>query len=118
MMIFGVHEKAPTLQEIFLHNAVSWLGTQARLTRYEDLVASLRKLESPAAETYFAALLRDCGIDRLPDDWREGSDREQSGTARENLHGLAGDVPSERPDSQKALVEFAAPGLRRILGYA
>ena len=122
MMIFGVHEKAPTLQEIFLHNAVSWLGTQARLTRYEDLVASLRNLDSPAAEMYFAALLRDCGIDRLPEDWRErvrvGSDREQSGTARENLHGLAADVPTELPDIQKALVEFAAPGLRRILGYA
>jgi hypothetical protein len=122
MMIFGVHDKAPTLQEIFLHNAVSWLGTRVRLTRYEDLVGSLRDLDASAAEAYFASLLKGCGIDPLPDDWRErvrvGSDREQSGTARENLHGLAADVPEELPDMQKELVDFAAPGLRRILGYA
>lgn len=122
MMIFGVHDKAPTMQEIFLHNAVSWLGTQARLTRYEDLVGSLRDLDSSAAEAYFASLLKDCGIDRLPDDWRErvrvGSDREQSGTARENLQGLAADVPDKLPEIQRQLVDVAAPGLRRILGYA
>jgi hypothetical protein len=121
MMIFGVHTKAPTMQEIFLHNAVSWLGTSARLTRYEDLVASLRDLESSAAEAYFSSLLNDCGIDRLPDDWRErvrvGSDRNQSGTARENLSGPASQVPDELPETQKRLVEFAAPGLRQLLGY-
>ena len=121
MMIFGIHDKAPTLQEIFLHNAVSWLGTDARLTRYEDLVVSLRNLDSAAAEAYFRSLLQSCGIDALPDDWRErvrvGSDRNQIGTARENLHGLAADVPNELPDTQKQLVDFAAPGLRRILGY-
>jgi hypothetical protein len=122
MMIFGVHDKAPTMQEIFLHNAVSWLGTSARLTRYEDLVASLRDLDSTAAAAYFNSLLNDCGINQLPGDWRDrvrvGSDRNQSGTARENLRGLAADVPEVLPDMQKELVEFAAPGLRRILGYA
>jgi hypothetical protein len=122
MMIFGVHEKAPALQEIFMHNAASWLGTHARLRRYEDLVANLRDLESPSAEAYFAAMLRDCGIEPLPGDWRDrvrvGSDREQSGTARENLHGLAADVPDVLPAMQKRLVDFAAPGLRQLLGYA
>lgn len=121
MMIFGVHDKAPTLQEIFLHNAVSWLGTSARFARYEDLVRNLRELESAPAETYFAALLRDCGIDPLPGDWRDrvrvGSDRNQSGTARENLSGPASQVPDELPEIQKRLVEFAAPGLRQLLGY-
>jgi hypothetical protein len=121
MMIFGIHEKAPTMQEIFLHNAVSWLGTHARFARYEDLIKNLRDLESAAAETYFSALLKDCGIDQLPDDWRArvrvGSDRDQSGTARENLSGPAADVPDELPDVQKKLVDFAAPGLRQILGY-
>ena len=121
MMIFGVHDKAPTMQEIFLHNAVSWLGTQARFAHYEELVANLKNLDAPAAETYFAALMKDCGIDGLPDDWRErirvGSDRKQSGTARENLAGPASEVPDELPETQKRLVEFAAPGLRRLLGY-
>jgi hypothetical protein len=121
MMIFGVHEKMPNLQEIFLHNAVSWLGTAVVLLRYEELVSGLANLDSPAGESYFGTLLADCGIDVLPPDWRErvrvGSDRRQSGTARENLKGLAADVPGELPDMQKQLVEFAAPGLRRILGY-
>ena len=121
MMIFGIHEKAPTMQEIFLHNAVGWLGTKARFARYEELIGNLKNLDSAAAETYFTALLKDCGIDRLPDDWRDrvrvGSDRNQSGTARENLSGPANGVPDELPETQKRLVEFAAPGLRRILGY-
>lgn len=121
MMIFGVHEKMPTLQEIYLHNAVAWLGTAVRLLRYEELVNGLANLDSPAGETYFAALLDACGIDALPADWRErvrvGSDRKQSGTARENLRGPASDVPATLPAAQKQLVDFAAPGLRQILGY-
>lgn len=121
MMIFGIHDKAPHLQEIFLHNAVSWLGTAAKLVRYEDLIGALRDLESPAAESYFEKLLGACGIGPLPADWRErvrvGSDRNQSGTARENLRGPAADVPEVLPEAQKRLVEFAAPGLRRVLGY-
>lgn len=121
MMIFGIHDKAPTMQEIFLHNAVGWLGTNVRFARYEDLIRSLSDLDSASAETYFRALLQDCGIDRMPDDWRArirvGSDRNQSGTARENLLGPAADVPDELPDTQKRLVDFAAPGLRQILGY-
>lgn len=121
MMIFGVHDRAPHLQEIFLHNAVSWLGTAARLVRYEELIAALRDLEAPAAGSYFKDLLGACGIAPLPGDWRErvrqGSDRNQSGTARENLRGPAADVPEVLPEAQKRLVDFAAPGLRRVLGY-
>jgi isopenicillin N synthase-like dioxygenase len=53
--------------------------------------------------------------------WRErvriGSDRKQSGTARENLRGIDVEFPDELPDMQKRLVDFAAPGLRAILGY-
>ncbi|MBT8040271.1 MAG: hypothetical protein KJN78_08515, partial [Gammaproteobacteria bacterium] len=63
-----------------------------------------------------------CGIDPLPEDWRErvrvGSDRKQSGTARENLAGQAAGVPDELPDTQKKLVDFAIPGIRELLGYA
>jgi hypothetical protein len=121
MMIFGIHNLAPHLQEIFLHNAVSWLGTAAHLVRYEELIAALGQLDAPAGESYFAGLLGACGMGPLPGDWRErvrvGSDRNQSGTARENLRGPAAEVPEVLPDVQKRLVDFAAPGLRRILGY-
>jgi isopenicillin N synthase-like dioxygenase len=59
---------------------------------------------------------------QMPEDWRErvriGSDREQSGTARENLAGGGiFEVPDELPDTQKKLVNYAAPGLRSVLGY-
>lgn len=122
MMIFGVHEKTPTLQEIYLHNAVSWLGTGVTLLRYEEIIEGLAQLETPQGEAYFGGLLAGCGIDALPPDWRQrvrvGSDRKQSGTARENLLGLAAEIPDVLPDVQKRLVDFAAPGLRGILGYA
>ncbi|MDH5584240.1 MAG: hypothetical protein OEY82_10275 [Gammaproteobacteria bacterium] len=122
MMIFGIHGKAPSLNEIFTHNAVAWLYTKTRILRFEELLRNVRNLDSDEAETFFAQLLADCGINKLPDDWRErvrvGSDRNQSGTARENLVGGGNlDVPDELSDAQKDLVNYAAPGLRRILGY-
>jgi len=122
MMIFGIHGKAPSLNEIFTHNAVAWLGTEARFLKFEELLKHVRNLDAEEAETFFSQLLSDCGMGELPDDWRErvriGSDRDQSGTARENLVG-GGDlvVPKELTDAQKDLVNYAAPGLRRILGY-
>ena len=122
MMILGIHQKAPSLQEIFLHNAVGWLGTRAHIVRFEDIVHHLKDLDSPDAEDYFGALLAKCGIAALPGDWRErvrtGSDRKQSGTARENLAGSKADVPDELPAVQKRIVDVTAPGLRESLGYA
>lgn len=122
MMILGIHEKAPTLQEIYLHNAVGWLGTKAELVRFEDLIRHLKDLESDDAEAYFADLLGKCGVEVLPADWRErvrvGSDRKQSGTARENLQGPGHEIPDELPAIQKQLVDVAAPGLRKLLGYS
>ena len=121
MMILGIHEKAPNLQEIFMHNAVGWLGTKAELVRFEDLLHHLRDLDSAEAESYFADLLGKCGVDELPADWRErvrvGSDRKQSGTARENLAGPKLAIPDELPETQKKMVDMAAPGLRELLGY-
>lgn len=120
MMIFGIHGKAPSLAEIYTHNAVSWLGTHAHLVRYEELVAALKDLDGLDAHAYFARLLGTMGI-ALPEDWRErvriGSDREQSGTARENLAGTGMDLPETLPETQRRLVEYAAPGLREVLGY-
>jgi hypothetical protein len=120
MMIFGVHEKAVPLASTFVYNAVAWLGTGVHLVRYEELVAAVKDLDSDTAERFFASLFEACGIDR-PDDWRErvrvGSDRKQSGTARENLTGVSVEFPTELPDMQKKMVEMVAPGLRELLGY-
>ncbi len=120
MMIFGIHRKAPMLNEIFTHNAVSWLGTKIKLLRMEDLIHHVKNLDTDEAEAFFADLLQSCGMGDLPVDWRErvriGSDREQSGTARENLAGGI-EVPDELPETQKRLVNYAAPGLREVLGY-
>lgn len=120
MMIFGIHQKVPTLEEIYRFNAVSWLGTSVKLLRYEELVAQVKDIHSRRAESYFADLFDHCGM-TLPDDWRKrveiGSDRAQSGTARENL-GVEQDlVPDSLPEQQKRLVDYAAPGLRQVLGY-
>lgn len=121
MMIFGIHGKAPSMLEIYTHNAVSWLGTQAYLVRYEELAAHAAAPDTREARAYFDGLLRAAGIDGLPGDWRErvgvGADRGQSGTARENLAGAGPAFPETLPDTQKQLVEFAAPGLRTLLGY-
>ncbi len=121
MMIFGIPERAPTLFEIFTHNAVAWLGTRARVLKFEDLHRHVKSPDSDAAESFFAELLGNLGLGDLPADWRErvriGSDREQSGTARENLAGTATKIPDTLPDMQKRLVDYAAPGLRAILGY-
>ncbi|WP_088330466.1 hypothetical protein [Lacimicrobium sp. SS2-24] len=121
MMIFGIYQKAPTLQEIFTHNAVAWLGTGVKLVKYEHVIRHLKALDTTEAEAFFSDLLSILGVSSLPDDWQDririGSDRKQSGTARENLSGNQVTLPDELPDTQKQLVEYAAPGLRRILGY-
>ncbi|MCW9017764.1 MAG: hypothetical protein OQJ89_12410, partial [Kangiellaceae bacterium] len=66
-------------------------------------------------------LLSTLGITTLPEDWetriKVGSDRKQSGTARENLSGKKFEIPNELPDIQKQMVDYAAPNLRKILGY-
>jgi hypothetical protein len=120
MMILGIPEKAIPLAAMFSYNAVAWLGTGAYLVRYEDLVAAVKDLDSDSADRFFENLFEACKIDR-PDDWRErvriGSDRKQSGTARENLTGVSVEFPSELPDLQKRMIDMVAPGLRGILGY-
>lgn len=120
LMIMGTRPQLAPLSVTYQYNAVAWLNSGVYLVRYEELVQALRDIESKAAEDYFGALFEACGIAK-PDDWRErvriGSDRKQSGTARENLTGVAARIPSELPDEQKRLVDRAAPGLRSTLGY-
>lgn len=121
MMIFGIHNRFPTMNEIYLNNAVAWQGTSAKFVKYEDIIASLKSLDSESSKTFFQDLLAFADVE-LPQDWKEriliGSDRKQSGTARENLDQKGPAVPSRLPEAQKALVDYACPGLRSILGYA
>jgi hypothetical protein len=122
LMIFGIPKKAPPLSDYFMFNAAAWLGSVDHVVRFEELRDHLRALESEESEDYFRRLFAACGIDPVPDDWRErvriGSAPLQSATARENLSGLAVDIPDELPDLHKRLVDVAVPGMRKLLGYA
>ncbi|CUS49448.1 MAG: hypothetical protein HLUCCO02_09905 [Idiomarinaceae bacterium HL-53] len=121
MMIFGIYQKAPSLLEIFTHNAACWMGTNVKIVKMEEVLFHLKNIDNPAAEEYFADLLRVPGRQRLPEDWKDrvtiGSDKKQSGTFRDNLSGLSIEIPKELPPKQKELVDYAAPGLRKLLGY-
>ncbi|CAN5802786.1 hypothetical protein BH11PSE1_BH11PSE1_28860 [soil metagenome] len=120
LMIFGIPGKGPALREAFTFHAVAWLGTGAELVRYEDIIGHLKDLDAPAAETYFEGVLAKFGI-AITDDWRDrirvGSAREHSATSREKLSGAMA-LPEVLPDAQKKAVDFMAPGLRELLGYA
>ena len=80
----------------------------------------MANLEQNEAELFFFSLFEACGISP-PNDWRKrvqiGSDRNQSGTARERLTGQIEDLPQRLGDRHRALVDYQAPGLRAILGY-
>jgi len=123
LMIFGIHTKAPTLADMYDLNVAAWLGSSSvYAVRYEDLVRHVRDLESDEAAQYFARLFEACGIAPVPADWRDrvraGSDRRRSGTARENLTGIKLEIPDVLPEAHRRLVDYAAPGLRQLLGYA
>lgn len=121
LMIFGIHNKAGSLADMYRLTVLGWLHTGSLMVRYEDLVRHAEALETPEAEAYFHALLGHCGI-AMPADWAPrvstGADREQSSTAREKLSLGDIEIPDVLPEGQKRLVDVAAPGLRTLLGYA
>ena len=120
MMIFGIHQKVPNLKDFYTHNGAAWMHTDTLVLKFEDLIYSVKNLDELEAEVFFHKLLDACGID-MPDDWRErvrvGSDKKQSGTARENLTDIRMVLPDTLPEGQKRLIDFAVPGLRKALGY-
>lgn len=122
LMIFGIHGKAPPMTDIYRFNAAAWLGSDVHVVRFEELVGHCRKLDGEVARQFFAALFTACGIDPTPADWRErvriGADRQQSATARENLSGEPAPLPVTLSAKHRRLVDYAAPGLRELLGYA
>jgi hypothetical protein len=123
LMIFGIHTKAPKLADMYDLNVAAWLGSSnVHAVRYEDLVQQVRNLESEEASNFFRELLAAISISPAPDNWRDrvaiGADRKHSGTARENLTGIAIELPDSLPERHQRLVDYAAPGLRQLLGYA
>lgn len=120
MMILGAHGRVPDLRDIFSMNAVAWMGSNAVIVRYEDIVENIKDLGSKRAEVFFRQLLADCGLE-LPVDWRDrveaGADRRESRTASENLKVTA-EVPKVLSETHRRVVDFHAPGLRALLGYA
>lgn len=122
LMIFGIHGKAMAMRDMFAFNAIAWRGPLTTTLRYEDLIAAVSDLESDAAEAYFMRLFEAAGLAKVPGDWRErvriGSDRKQSGTARENLTGIGIELPATLGERHRALIDYHVPGLRALLGYA
>src|SRR3546814_15185347 len=90
MMIFGLPGKAPSLRDIYEMNAAAWLGARVHVVTYEDLVSHVGAPDTAEADSFFAALPGACGIER-PDNWHEriynDTDRQQDGTARDNMRG-------------------------------
>jgi hypothetical protein len=121
MMIFGIRTEVPSLKDMYELNVAGWLASDIFAVRYEDLLKHAQHPDTPEAEAYFSKLLAASGIPDLPRDWqdrvRTGSDRKQSGTARENLTGIRVQLPTELPEKHKRLVDYAVPGLRQLLGY-
>lgn len=123
LMIFGIPGKNPSLADMYELNVAAWLGSSSVYpVRFEELKTHSNAPDSKDAEQYFQRLLGACGIAPLPADWSErvraGADRRQSSTARENLTGVEVELPDNLPERHRRLVDFAAPGLRQLLGYA
>jgi len=124
LMIFGIQGSketyVPSMNDIYSHNGVAWMHTSSVVLKFEDLIQHVKNANTAEAEVFFRELLDACGIE-MPDDWRErvrvGSDPRQSGTARQNLTGIRMELPDELPQGQRDLIDFAAPGVRRLLGY-
>ena len=121
LMIFGIRNVVPSLSDMYELNVVAWLASDVFPVKYEDLLQHAGAIDTPEAESFFSRLFEAGGI-TVPTNWRErvavGSDRRQSATARENLTGTKREIPEILPEKHNRLIEYAAPGLRSILGYA
>jgi hypothetical protein len=107
------------VKDQFIANAVAWMAGDSMLVRYEELLRHCKNPQSPESLTYFRELLAACGLE-LPADWRDrvrlAASPRFSWTARENLQ-VSLPIPNELSFEYRTMVELAAPGLRRALGY-
>ncbi len=110
------------VRDIFLRNAMYWDGAGALIVKYEDIVRSLKDLDSHETEGYWRGILGHLGI-LVPEDWREriraGADPAASSTIPQSLGGDAA-AQSRRQLTPEEIKLFnrVAPDLRRQLGYA
>jgi len=121
MMIFGIHQQALPMREMYNLTAVAWRGHNAHWVRFEDLLSAVKNVDTPAGEAFFNRLMGLAGLGPLPADWRDrvkiGADPAQSGTARENLRDIKIKIPDTLSEEHKELINYSAPGLRKLLGY-
>ena len=119
MMILGIPEKAPPLLTLYTYNAVAWLGTGVHLVRYEELVGSLDDLDGERGDRFSVRYSRLAGsnartIGESASAWAPTANKAvRPGTiSRESTM-----IPTELPQYLRKMIDFAAPGLRELLGY-
>lgn len=122
LMVVGIPGKLPGVAAAYGSYAVPWLTSRSvNVVRYEDLAARSRDPSTDEAKAYFSGLFDAAGIEQ-PSDWadrvRVGADPARSGTSRQNLTGVSADFPDDLPEQHRRLVDYSAPGLRQLLGYA
>ena len=103
LMIFGIHGKAPSLADMYDLNVAAWLGSSivypvaTKIFCVTSATSRARKQKAISPGSWRLVAFR-----RVPADWRErvkvGSDRRRSGTARENLTGIASEIPDKLPE--------------------
>jgi len=112
-------ESHPSVNNIFIHNAISWFGPECKVVKYETLRQNVDNINSAESEDYFSQLLGFLGIP-LPSDWRQrviaGANPNISGTFSANL-GIDGNRRDHLSDAEKLLFSVVAPTLRAALGY-
>jgi hypothetical protein len=125
LIVFGspIAPYWPSVQEIFMRNAVAWLALGVPVFCYEDVVFHLPRIGNRESDIYFAQLLSVIGFTSLPEDWRErvrhGANPLISASWRYNLKMSSGaSIPDHLSEGQRQLVDVAYPGLRACLGYA
>ena len=113
-------ESHPNVNEVYLHNAVSWFGSGCKVVKYEEIRRHTKGITSPESEQYFAEMLCFLDID-VPSDWRDrvlcGCDPKIALNYSPNL-GVALNLRDHLLDHEKQMFSLVAPRLRETLGYS
>ena len=95
----------PGVNQVFVHNAISWFGSQCKVVRYEELCKGVETIASRGS---------------VPEDWKDrvltGADPKLSATFLQNL-GLRVERRTHLRDSERLLFSAVVPTLRGVLGY-
>ena len=58
-------ESHPSVNNIYIHNAISWFGPKCKVVKYEELRENVRNINSAESEGYFGEILEFLGIPGL-----------------------------------------------------